>query len=64
MRYDRPPIEYVSTECPWCFEPGEVGVEADMEGELVVDCEVCCRPWEVAVIWSDSSPIVRVERSG
>jgi hypothetical protein len=63
MSYDRAPISYVPAECPWCFEPGEISVEADLEGEFVVDCEVCCRPWQVTVKWHGSEPQVRVARS-
>ena len=35
--------------CPWCFESMEIGVEADVGGTFVQDCEVCCRPWAVTV---------------
>jgi hypothetical protein len=27
----------------------EIGVEADLAGAYVQDCEVCCRPWAVTV---------------
>ena len=36
-------------ECPYCGESVELVLEADIAGELVVDCEVCCRPWRVRV---------------
>lgn len=35
--------------CPSCGEPLEVLVEADVYGELVQDCEVCCRPLRLLV---------------
>lgn len=35
--------------CPYCFESIEVYVEPDTIGELVRDCDVCCRPWSVRV---------------
>ena len=56
-------IDYVPVTCPWCFEPGEVAVEADLAGTFVVDCEVCCRPWRVIVEWSETGPRVCVDRS-
>jgi hypothetical protein len=35
--------------CPYCGEDVEVAVEADVGGEMVWDCAVCCRPWRVTV---------------
>ncbi|MEM9189520.1 MAG: CPXCG motif-containing cysteine-rich protein [Myxococcota bacterium] len=35
--------------CPYCFEYLEVYVDPGSEGELVEDCEVCCRPWRLWV---------------
>ncbi|MBA2662810.1 MAG: CPXCG motif-containing cysteine-rich protein [Bradymonadaceae bacterium] len=36
-------------QCPYCFEFVEIYLEADVAGELVQDCEVCCRPWLLRV---------------
>jgi hypothetical protein len=36
-------------ECPYCGEQVEIVLEADLEGEMVWDCEVCCRPWQLSV---------------
>jgi hypothetical protein len=36
-------------DCPYCGEQVEIALEADLEGEMVWDCEVCCRPWRVIV---------------
>lgn len=36
-------------QCPCCFELVEVWFEVDVQGALVQDCEVCCRPWELVV---------------
>ncbi|MFT5994300.1 MAG: hypothetical protein ACJA1R_000136 [Flavobacteriales bacterium] len=55
-------MEFVPATCPWCFEPGEVAVEPDLVGQLIVDCEVCCRPWDIVVRWENGSPFVTVER--
>jgi hypothetical protein len=46
-RDDRPEIELADVACPWCGEVVEIALEADLEGEWVQDCEVCCRPWKV-----------------
>lgn len=48
-------IEAFEVQCPYCGELVEVGFESDVEGEMVHDCEVCCRPWRV---------ILRRDRSG
>lgn len=36
-------------QCPYCWELVDPGLEADLEGELVWDCEVCCRPWLIRI---------------
>jgi hypothetical protein len=36
--------------CPYCGEEVEVYLEPDVQGTLVIDCEVCCRPWQVHVM--------------
>jgi transposase-like protein len=38
-----------SVRCPYCGETVEVLIEPDLEGEMVWDCEVCCRPWSLRV---------------
>lgn len=38
-----------TVQCPYCFEWVEVWLEPDLEGSLVMDCEVCCNPWQVEV---------------
>ena len=38
--------------CPYCGEAQEIYLEPDVEGDLVLDCEVCCNPWNVRV-WED-----------
>ncbi|MGE5233545.1 MAG: CPXCG motif-containing cysteine-rich protein [Acidobacteriota bacterium] len=58
-------IDHVEVQCPWCGEWLELDLEADVHGDLVQDCEVCCRPIQVRVTrdrWGD--PDVRVERAG
>lgn len=50
--------------CPWCGEAIWIEIEVDVTGELVRDCEVCCRPMTLVITrdeWGD--PDVRVERT-
>ncbi len=42
-----PAEETFPVTCPYCGEAVVVYLEADLEGEMVVDCEICCRPWRV-----------------
>ena len=39
--------------CPYCGEQGEIYLEQDVSGRLVLDCEVCCNPWLVRVTSED-----------
>lgn len=41
------PIQEIEISCPCCGEVVTIAVEADLAGELVQDCEVCCRPWRL-----------------
>lgn len=38
-----------TVSCPYCFELVEVYVDPGSEGELIRDCDVCCRPWALQV---------------
>lgn len=42
-------MDAVVVTCPYCFEDVELVLEADDTGEMICDCEVCCRPWRVVV---------------
>ncbi len=35
--------------CPYCWEWVSPPLEDDLEGELIWDCEVCCRPWLISI---------------
>jgi len=35
--------------CPWCGELQELWLDPQTEGEMIQDCDVCCRPWRVFV---------------
>lgn len=39
----------LTVQCPYCFELVEVWLEPDVEGSLVMDCEVCCNPWQLYI---------------
>jgi hypothetical protein len=42
--------------CPYCGELVEIGLDPEDGGgvsEYVEDCEVCCRPWQVRVVWHE-----------
>lgn len=50
--------------CPWCFERIDFWVDPGTQGEMVEDCEVCCRPWRVRVARDDEgNPVVQIDRS-
>ncbi len=40
-------------DCPYCGETVEIFLEAEIEGSLVQDCEVCCNPWQLRV-WNET----------
>jgi Cysteine-rich CPXCG len=41
--------------CPYCGEPNEIGIDAGGGAyqDYVEDCQVCCRPWRVTVVYDD-----------
>lgn len=41
--------ERVQVQCPYCFEMVEILLDAETEGSLVQDCEVCCHPWQLTI---------------
>lgn len=49
--------------CPYCGEEVELFLEFDVEGVLVQDCEVCCRPWLVEVTRRGDERDVSVSRA-
>ena len=56
--------ETAHVQCPYCFETVEVWLEPDVEGEMVMDCEVCCNPWRVRVSRDfDGEPTYSVDRA-
>ena len=41
------PIQEIDVACPYCGETVSIAVEADLRGDLIQDCEVCCNPWRL-----------------
>lgn len=57
-------MDEIEVQCPYCFQTVTMHIEADLEGSLVQDCEVCCRPWQLVITRDDAGqPDVLVERS-
>ena len=48
--------------CPFCGEQVEIYIESDVAGTLVMDCEVCCQPWQVHVTSDNDYRYVDVMR--
>ncbi len=49
--------------CPYCGVEVEIRLEADIEGSLVQDCEVCCNPWLLRVRGEEGERCVDVARA-
>jgi hypothetical protein len=41
--------EVFEVQCPYCGEWLEIYLDPESRGEMVQDCEVCCRPWALSV---------------
>ena len=53
--------------CPYCGEVNEIALDpgSGSNQEYVEDCQVCCRPWQVAVQYlPDGSVEVSVDNLG
>lgn len=35
--------------CPYCGEQVSIQLEPDVAGDVIQDCEVCCRPWLIRI---------------
>jgi hypothetical protein len=49
--------------CPYCGEEVEIGIEPDVGGTFVQDCEVCCNPWVVRVDGVEDARTVTIGRA-
>lgn len=56
-------MDEVTVQCPYCFEQVQIAIESDVQGTLVQDCEVCCRPWQLHISRTSQRLRVRVERA-
>ncbi len=48
--------------CPYCGEAAQIYIEPEVSGTLVIDCKVCCNPWQVTVFWDGDDRSVDVRR--
>ncbi len=55
--------ELFDVTCPYCGEGLEIYIEADVHGDFVQDCEVCCNPWLVRVYRDGDERSVEVSRA-
>lgn len=57
-------VENYQVQCPYCFEWVEIWMESDVQGRLIQDCEVCCRPWQLTFTRDEEDQAqVHVERA-
>lgn len=56
-------MDSIRVQCPYCFEWMTLTLEPDVQGDMVQDCEVCCRPWQLTVRRHGRKVRVRVERA-
>jgi len=47
----------LTTQCPTCFEWVALFVEDGDVGKMIQDCEVCCRPMELNVRWTEDGEV-------
>ncbi len=48
-------LDSVLIQCPYCWETLEVSVDPSVpEQEYVEDCQVCCRPILLTVVFDDN----------
>ena len=53
-------LQPVSIQCPFCFETVTIYLAYDDVGEMIHDCDVCCRPWSLRV-WLDADGDVQAQ---
>lgn len=58
-------LEFVEIACPYCGESFETGVDASAGStSYIEDCQVCCRPMEIALrVSGEDDFTVNVRRS-
>lgn len=53
-------LDSARVQCPYCFEVVEVTLDPQSAGVMVVDCEVCCNPWELTVRRDAAGELVEI----
>ncbi|MCB1773337.1 MAG: CPXCG motif-containing cysteine-rich protein [Gammaproteobacteria bacterium] len=57
------PEGYRSITCPYCGETHEVAIDTSAGAQdYIEDCQVCCRPIELALAWSDGEWMLEARR--
>ncbi|MFP7723032.1 CPXCG motif-containing cysteine-rich protein [Lysobacter sp. A3-1-A15] len=57
-------LHELDIRCPYCGEPLQVQVDASGgEAQWVEDCQVCCRPMELALYIADDGAISLLART-
>jgi hypothetical protein len=42
--------EFATVQCPFCGQSFDVGVDTSIASQrFTTDCEICCRPFQIAV---------------
>ena len=55
--------DLIQAQCPYCGSWQALVLDPGSAGQMVEDCEVCCKPWEMTVVRSRSgAPTVRLLR--
>lgn len=52
----------VTVQCSYCWSSMAIWIAIDDLGEMIHDCEVCCRPLKMFV-WIDDEGVIRAQVS-
>jgi len=55
--------DHFLVDCPYCAEQVEIYLEPDVRGSFIQDCEVCCNPWTVRVVYDGTERYVELQRA-
>jgi hypothetical protein len=60
-------FESVRIKCPFCLQSQELEVDpgGGENQSVIVDCEICCHPMDIQIVWSEEKQRyrARVEKS-
>ncbi|MGB1012485.1 MAG: CPXCG motif-containing cysteine-rich protein [Nannocystaceae bacterium] len=51
-----PVDDEVDVQCPYCGEWQSLDLDPQTVGEMIQDCDICCRPWSVRVYREFGAP--------